>query len=219
MPRMILAPARPDLQGVVPTGRRGFIARMLGLATGGFLLGRANRAMAAPGSVMAADPFLGEIAMVAFNFAPAGWALCNGQLMPISGNTALFSLLGTYYGGNGQSTFGLPDLRGRFPLHQTGAYPIGTTGGAETHTLSVSEMPAHNHTAIADTGLGTSADPAGRLPARNPAGIPAYGSTAGAAMNAGMVSPAGGSIPHNNMPPYQSVNFIIALQGVFPPQS
>jgi microcystin-dependent protein len=174
-----------------------------------------------------ADPFVAEIRMFPFNFAPKGWAFCDGQLMPLSQNTALFSLLGTTYGGDGKSTFALPDLQGSSPMHPgqgpgLSLYDLGQQGGAEFITLLVSEIPAHTHTIMA----------AGNPPPSN-AGAPATdgtsslgrssGGTAYLAAPANMgnmapqeLAPAGGSLPHNNMMPYLTVNFCIALQGVFP---
>ena len=215
--RFVLAPARPDL--AKGAARRNFLGRVLAVASGGILLGRASKAVAAPTATQASEPFIGEIAMVGFNFAPVGWALCNGQLLAISQNTALFSLLGTTYGGNGMTTFALPDLRGRLPMHMGGSHPLGNSGGEEVHLLTTGEIPAHAHTVMSDSSNGTSPDPDGRYPARNPAGIPVYGPTAGAAMGVDAMSIVGGGQPHNNLPPYLTINFIIALQGLFPSQS
>lgn len=178
------------------------------------------------------DPFLGEIRMVGFNFAPTGWALCNGQLLSISQYTALFSLLGTAFGGDGVRTFGLPNLQSRVPIHQgqgTGLSPyvIGQTGGTENVTLIQNQMPMHNHLVGVNNALGTASDPTGAILAkgytggeRNPVLIPNYTSTAATgnlATNA--VSQAGGNQPHANIQPFQCVNFIIALQGIFPSRS
>ena len=177
-----------------------------------------------------ANPFVAEIRIFGFNFAPKGWALCNGQLLPISQNTALFSLLGTIYGGNGQSTFGLPDLQGSAPL-QAGQGPglslrdLGETGGEQTVTLLDTEMPLHSHTAASAnaTGAGTLLSPAGNIWANassRRATVNLYAAGPGnAAMDPATLSVAGGSQPHNNMPPYLGLNFCIALQGVFPPRS
>ena len=165
-----------------------------------------------------ATPFLGSILIVGFNFAPRGFAFCNGQLLPISQNTALFSLLGTTYGGNGQTTFALPDLQGRVPIHPgQGAglsnYFQGQVGGEESHTLLQNELPAHSHTA-----RGTTSDPTQSNPTD---GLPAVTSTyanamADAPMNTNMITPTGGGQPHNNIQPYLALNFVIALQGIFP---
>jgi microcystin-dependent protein len=174
-----------------------------------------------------ADPFIAEIRMFAGNFAPTGWALCDGQLMPISQNTALFSLLGTTYGGDGQSNFALPNLQGSVPL-QAGQGPglslrdLGETGGEQAVTLLETEMPSHRHTVKGSSGTGTLANPSGNTWAAGARGRPAAYATSGAGnvqMNSGAVSAAGNSLPHNNMPPYLCLTFIIALQGVFPPRT
>jgi microcystin-dependent protein len=169
----------------------------------------------------AQDPFIGEIRMFAGTFAPKGWALCDGQLLSIANNQALFSLLGTTYGGNGQTTFALPDLRGRVPMHPgngPGLTPriLGEAGGAENHTLILPEIPTHSHQALADTGVGTTGDPGNALPARNAAGIPQYSTHANVALSPLSIAPAGGNQPHSIMQPYTTVNFIIALVGIFP---
>jgi microcystin-dependent protein len=166
-------------------------------------------------------PFVGEIRIWAGNFAPTGWALCNGQLLPISQNTALFSILGTAYGGNGLSTFALPNLQGRVPLHPgqgLGLTPRlrGEALGSEGHTLTVPELPAHTHSLSANSANGNDDAPAGRVMARSPAGIPQFAAAANAAMASDAISAAGGSQPHNNMQPYLTLNFIIALQGIYP---
>lgn len=173
------------------------------------------------------DQFVAEIRIVPFNFAPRGWAFCNGQILPISQNTALFSLLGTTYGGNGQSTFALPDLQGRAPLQQgqgpgLSLYDLGQTGGSQTVTLLTSEMPAHIHGARAATGGNASQSPTNNIwstlgATRTPP--PLYSDTQNSQMGAPALNIAGGSLPHNNMPPYLTLNFIIALQGIFPPRS
>jgi microcystin-dependent protein len=172
------------------------------------------------------EPFIGEIRMVGFNFAPRGWALCNGQLLSIAQNTALFSLLGTTYGGNGQTTFALPDLRGRVPLHQgqgPGLTPrtIGESSGTETVTLLSSQMPAHNHTLAAFNSPGSLDTPTGNVIANivDPnTGGPAtlFSATADTTMNPASIGISGGNQPHENMQPYLCVNFVIALEGIFP---
>jgi microcystin-dependent protein len=166
------------------------------------------------------EPFVGEIRIFGFNFAPIGWALCNGQLLPISQNTALFSLLGTTYGGNGTSNFALPNLQGRIPIHQgTGAglspYVIGQTGGTESTTLTVGELPAHNHPVNAHNGVGTLARPAASVPARSSA--EAYAPAPdGTTMDAGMIGDTGSGQPFNNLQPYLVLNVCISLLGIFP---
>jgi microcystin-dependent protein len=162
------------------------------------------------------DPFLGEIAMVGFNFAPRGWALCDGQLLPIANNQALFSLLGTTYGGDGRTTFALPDLRGRVPAH-AGTGPgltnkrLGEKGGEESHLLTSAEMPAHNH-AVEDLPVVT---------VRGTGNQVVGGSVGGdtEVVESGSTTTVGGSSAHNNMQPFLTLNFVIALQGLFPPRS
>jgi microcystin-dependent protein len=170
-----------------------------------------------------ADPFVAEIRIFPFNFAPRGWAFCDGQLLPISQNTALFSLLGTTYGGNGRSNFALPDLQGRAPM-QPGQGPglslhdLGEIGGSQTVTLLQSEMPSHAHSLRASQADGISTVPANELPATG-IGIGQYASAASMVAGAATaISPVGGDQPHNNMQPYLTFNFCIALQGVFPPR-
>jgi microcystin-dependent protein len=167
-----------------------------------------------------AEPFLGEIRMFGFNFAPQGWALCQGQLMPINQNQALFSLLGTFYGGNGTTTFALPDLRGRVGISMgqgpgTSPYQLGEVAGAETVTLTSGQMPAHAHAVEANGSPGTSTRTAGTVPARTAASDYAAAPD-GTVMNAGMIAAAGGSQPHSNIQPFLVLNFCIALQGIFP---
>ena len=171
-----------------------------------------------------ADPFVAEIRIFPFNFAPKGWAWCNGQLLPISQNTALFSLLGTTYGGDGKSTFALPDLQGAAPMHPgqgpgLSLYDLGQVGGSETVTLLESEIPVHSHALSASNSDGTGQSPVGEMLAAGVGGITPYatpGSLTTFSPNA--VAPAGGGAPHNNMQPYLTFYFNIALQGVFPPR-
>ena len=172
------------------------------------------------------DPFVAEIRIFPFNFAPKGWAFCDGQILPLSQNTALFSLLGTTYGGDGNSNFALPDMQGSAPMHPGQApglslHDLGEMGGSETVTLLESEMPAHSHSLMAQTGTGTKSTPANNSFARVSGATP-YLPPAGAAlapMSDQAIAPAGGDQPHNNMMPYLTLNFCIALQGVFPPRT
>jgi len=171
-----------------------------------------------------ANPYLGEIRMFAGNFAIAGWALCNGQLLSISQNTALFAILGTTYGGDGVSTFALPDLRGRVPIHVgqgvglSNAYILGQETGVESVTLTASQMPVHTHLVQCNTGGGNQASPSANLPAVESTGTSLDFSDAGAnaTMNPAMIQSAGSGTPINNIQPYLCVNFIIALEGIFP---
>jgi microcystin-dependent protein len=171
-----------------------------------------------------ADPFVAEIRIFAGNFAPTGWALCNGQLLPISQNTALFSLVGTFYGGDGKTTFGLPNLQGSAPMHQ-GQGPglservVGEQGGEQAVTLLTTEMPAHSHTLMATNQLSQLPDPQNHALARANANAYAQNPASFTQMKTDAVGQAGGSQPHNNMHPYLTLTFIIALQGVFPPRS
>ena len=172
------------------------------------------------------EPFVAEIRMFGFNLAPKGWAFCDGQLLPISQNTALFSLLGTTYGGDGKSTFALPNLQGCVPLQQgqgpgLSLYDLGETGGASSISLLQTEMPTHYHSALCSTNAGDQPSPGGNVWAVAKVGRQAdnrYSATVGSGpqMNPVALSPAGGSLPHNNMPPYLVLNFCIALQGVYP---
>jgi microcystin-dependent protein len=162
-------------------------------------------------------PFMAEIKIVSFNFAPKGWALCNGQLLPIAQNQALFSLLGTTYGGNGQTNFALPNLQGRTPLHMGDGITQGQVGGETAHTLNISEMPAHVHVPVGNSAAATTPTANGNLWANG--NNPAYSGTPNAAMNPACILPVGGSQAHDNMSPYLVLNFCIALQGIFPSQN
>ena len=171
------------------------------------------------------EPFVGEIKMVGFNFAPQGWAHCDGQLLPINQNQTLFSLFGTYYGGDGRTTFGLPELRGRFPMHQ-GSGPgltsrsIGTKSGNETVTMTSGQMPSHTHTGtvVSSTDEGDRTDPAGAYHARPEDPVQPYGGSSGGTMATGgvQIGNAGSGQAAPNMPPFIVLNFIVALYGLYP---
>lgn len=166
------------------------------------------------------EPFLGQISITAFGFAPRGWAFCNGQLLPISQNQALFSLLGTSYGGDGRVTFALPDLRGRAALHSGGSQMQGQAAGLEQVTLGSAQMPAHGHALRASSDLANASVPGNAVPAARARGGPTmYAGGSGGlavAMHPGSVSAAGGNQAHDNMQPYGVLSFVIALQGIFP---
>jgi len=177
------------------------------------------------------EPYLGEIRIVSFNYAPKGWAFCNGQLLPISQNQALFSLLGTQYGGNGQTTFALPDLRGKIAMDATNQFSIGQTGGEINHTLTASEMPWHIHnvenlvvTEKANSAAGNLDTPTANYVAKNDKRGNEFNSKANTSsakipLTGNTIGVSGQSLPHNNMAPYTVVNFVIALQGIFPSQN
>ena len=164
-----------------------------------------------------AQPYVGEIRMFAGNFAPAGWMFCEGQLLPISENETLFQLIGTTYGGDGQSTFALPDLRGRIPIHNGNGFILAETGGAEEITLTAAQIPAHTHALVATTDLANSASPADAYLSATATGNKIY-STASPSipLSAQEISPTGGSQPHTNFQPYLCVDYIISLFGIFP---
>ena len=170
------------------------------------------------------DPFLAEIRIFPFNFAPKGWAFCNGQLLSISQNTALFSLLGTTYGGNGQSTFALPDIQGRVVMSPgqgpgLSSYDLGEAGGSDTETLTANELPAHTHSWNAYNSDGGGQSPIGDSLAAGVGGIAMYAAPGSATqLNAGALASLGNNQPHNNLKPYLTMNFNIALQGVYPPR-
>ncbi|PKO05076.1 MAG: phage tail protein [Chloroflexi bacterium HGW-Chloroflexi-3] len=163
-----------------------------------------------------AQPYVGEIRMFAGNFAPAGWQFCEGQLLPISENETLFQLIGTTYGGDGQSTFALPDLRGRIPVHQGNGFIHAETGGAEEITLTVNQVPAHSHPMLATANAAQQSSPGGQVPARVSGSDLYSGDYTSANMSPQMVSHVGGSQPHTNFQPYLCVDFIISLFGIFP---
>jgi microcystin-dependent protein len=172
------------------------------------------------------DPFVAEIRIFGFNFQPKGWAFCDGQILPLSQNTALFSLLGTTYGGDGKSNFALPNMQGNAPMHPgqgpgLSLHDLGETGGSQTVTLLESEIPSHSHNLVASIRDGGLRSPGGQNLAKG-VGVSMYAPSASAPLvqfNPNVVAPAGGDQPHNNMMPYITMNFCIALQGVFPPRT
>jgi microcystin-dependent protein len=165
------------------------------------------------------NPYVGEIRMFAGNFAPAGWAFCQGQLLSIAGNETLFQLIGTTYGGDGQSNFALPNLASRIPVHLGQNYSLGQTGGEETVTLTTQQVPVHAHPVIASTGTGAQSSPAGNVLA-NSAAVALYsGDAPNVSLGPQSVQSAGGSQPHDNMQPFLAINFIISLFGIFPSQN
>lgn len=171
-----------------------------------------------------ADPFVAEIRIFPFNFAPKGWALCNGQILPLSQNTALFSLLGTTYGGDGKSNFALPNMQGRAPMHPgqgsgLSLHDLGEMAGSETVTLLQTEIPGHSHSLVASASDGIFTQPSGQQFAQG-VGVQVWGTVApNTQLDPHALAPAGGSLPHNNMQPYLTLNFCIALQGVYPPRT
>lgn len=169
------------------------------------------------------DPFVAEIRILPYNFAPKGWAWCNGQTLPLSQNTALFSLLGTNYGGDGKSTFGLPDLRGRAPMHPgqgpgLSVHDLGETSGVESVSLLESEIPSHNHTVQITNTPGQVSTASGNMLGQSQHGTIYSSAAPNVNMSASSIAPAGGNVPHNNMMPYLTFYFCISLQGVFPPR-
>lgn len=163
-----------------------------------------------------AQPYVGEIRMFGGNFAPAGWMFCDGQLLPISENETLFQLIGTTYGGDGESTFALPDLRGRIPIHQGNGFILAETGGAEEITLTVNQIPAHGHPFLAAAANGDQVGPAGNLPSNSFNVVPYINDAPNGNMSPAAISATGGSQPHTNFQPYLCVSFIISLFGIFP---
>ena len=166
-----------------------------------------------------AEPFLSEIRLYSFSFAPKGWALCNGQFLPINQNQALFALLGTTFGGNGQTTFALPDLRARVPLHEGAGFTMGQSGGEQSHTITQNEMPAHSHPIVGTAETNGSIIPTNQSVLANSAPTEMYGKAYNVALHPNTISSVGGSQPHNNMQPYLVISFCIALQGIFPSQN
>ena len=170
-----------------------------------------------------AQPYVGEIRLFAGNFAPAGWMFCDGQLLPISENETLFQLIGTTYGGDGQSTFALPDLRGRVPIHQGtgggGTYTLAQNGGVESVTLNVNQIPVHSHSFMATSSNANDANASGNVAAQVTAGFPYLNAPPTVAMAASSIANTGGSQPHSNFQPYLCIEFIISLFGIFPSQN
>jgi microcystin-dependent protein len=165
------------------------------------------------------NPFVGEIRMFGGNFAPAGWMFCDGQLLPISENETLFNLIGTTYGGDGQETFALPNLQSRIPIHQGNGFVLAETGGEESVTLTVQQMPTHNHAMLASSAAGQNSSPAGNVTAQHPtASLYTVAPGAGSLLNT-VIGQVGGNQPHENCQPFLCVNFIISLFGIFPPPS
>jgi microcystin-dependent protein len=163
-----------------------------------------------------AEPFLSEIRIMSFGFPPKGWALCDGQLLPINQNQALFALLGTTFGGDGRVNFGLPDFRGRTPIHVGSGHTLGERGGEQAHTLSIAELPTHVHSARASAADGSQVVPGGALLARAAPADPYVAPATPVVMNPASVANVGGSQAHQNMQPYLTLSFCIALQGIFP---
>jgi microcystin-dependent protein len=167
-----------------------------------------------------AEPFLGEVKIVSFNFAPKGWALCNGQLLPINQNQALFSLFGTTYGGNGQTNFALPNLQGRTPMSQGDGFTMGQAGGQTSHTVTINELPQHQHFLIFSNQPGNTVSPSPTVvPARGGTNSYAPASNTLVTMATTALTFAGGSQPHTNLQPYLVLNMIVALQGIYPSQN
>jgi len=215
--------------------RRRFLSKLAGLATGASLFGAFSSLFGQAKPLVKSDqtgknklstiysPALGQIAILAGadSTIPSGWAACHGQLLSISQNTALFSLLGSYYGGNGSTTFGLPDLRGRAPVGVgqgagLSSYSPGQRGGEESHTLAQNELPQHTHTVAASNSAGSSSAPSGNFPAASADGIQQYGTSGSGSMNSTLVGNAGSGSSHNNLQPYVAVTYIIATAGIFP---
>ena len=165
-----------------------------------------------------AQPYFGEIRLFAGNFAPAGWAMCEGQVVPISENETLFNLIGTTYGGDGQSTFALPDLRGRLPVHQGNGFVLAQIGGIETVTLTPAQMPSHGHPFLASADSAASPNPQGNVLAETATTTPYFAGPPAISLAAQSLTSAGGSQPHTNFQPYLCINYIISLFGIFPSQ-
>jgi microcystin-dependent protein len=204
-----------------PLPRRRFLSTLVATLGGAALLGSARPSRAA---TQASSPYIGELMLFAGNFAPVGWFFCDGSLLSIAVYDVLFSLIGTTYGGDGVTTFGLPDLRGRIPIHQgsgPGLTPriMGQVGGSELVTVVQTQLPAHTHTAWCMATAGSSDSPTGLLPARDGAGTLTWGAATPVAMAAGHIGPAGSNLPHENRMPYLTLNWCIAWTGIYPTHS
>jgi microcystin-dependent protein len=196
--------------------RRHFLARVLGFLAGGAWLGKAQAATTQQDDTY----YLGEIRMFGGDFEPYGWRFCDGRLLIITDYDALFNLIGTTYGGDGQTTFALPDLRGRIPFHPSTTLSLGEAHGQESVTLSPTQAPVHSHNLQGNSGIGISDDPTGRVPAKNALGAPHYAADGDTSLASTTLVPAGGSEPHNNVMPSLCVNFIICIEGgLFPSQT
>jgi microcystin-dependent protein len=208
----------PDDAFTVPITRRRLLERA---AVGGVALSLPFSFAAGIESAGAqgGDPFIGEIRMFGGNFAPTGWAFCDGQLIPISENDALFTLIGTTYGGDGLVTFALPDLRGRVPIHQGNGFTLGQAAGVETVTLTTQQIPVHSHAFLGSLNQGGTTNPPTNVVAQIPGGNVYIQDSTGVAMNNQSLQPVGGSQPHENRQPFLTISFIIALDGVFPQQN
>jgi len=207
--------------------RRGFLVRSFALLGSALIAGtgkllafpkeqKVNPDEAAALSLLPDEPFIGEIIVWPISFAPRNWAFCYGQILPINTNQALFSLLGTTYGGNGQTTFALPDLRGRMPIHVGNGHTLGEWGGMQAHTLTTAQTPSHTHPVKGGTTAGSPSTPGGNGLAVSAEGIRQYGDTYEQTMASSSAGSIGGSQAHNNMPPFLAINYIIALQGIYP---
>ncbi len=231
-----------EISNGIQNGRRNFMRRSLGTIFSLGLVAGAGNAFAGiksktgyiyvkqNGEIIndyepqdSSSPFIGSIMMAGFNYAPQGWLFCNGQLILISEYDTLFTLIGTTFGGDGQNTFGLPDLRGRIPIHQgqgpgLSNYFIGQSAGVENVTLTVNQIPAHNHSILASTSSGSLGSPAGDYIAVNADGIASYASSSDGNLNIGSIQAQGGNQPHNNIQPCLAINFSIAMFGIYPSQ-
>lgn len=197
--------------------RRDFLGRLVaGLAGGAWVAATKGASPARARSVQVVTPFVGEIRLWPGTFEPSGWMFCDGRLLDIAQYETLFYLIGTTYGGDGQFTYGLPDLRGRAPVHVGTGYTLGEMGGEEQTTLLETQLPSHSHVARAGSAAGTSDSPVGLVPARNAAGVFQYNSIAHTTLSSTSTQPVGGGQAHPNMQPYVGIHFIISLFGIYP---